>query len=286
MVYIKIDDILVAKETKHNIQKQLEEYKMKNNVALITGASSGIGYEMAKIHAGNGCDVIIVARREELLEKLKAEILEKNDVQVKVIVKDLSVHGAAKELYEEIIADGIQVERLINNAGFGGYGKFHERDIEIEKDMVQVDIVALMELTHLFLKDMLKRNSGKIMNVSSTASFLPGPMQSVYFASKAFVTSLTQSIASEIRNSSVTITAFCPGAVATGFVEAGGLEGVGLWDKAASASSAAEFGMEAMEKGKLVAINDKKYEFFVKAVVPLIPRKLLLKEIQKSQTKR
>lgn len=259
---------------------------MKNNVALITGASDGIGYELAKVHAEKGCDVIILARREDRLEKLKAEILEKNDVQVKVMVKDLSQPNAAKEIYKEITDEGIVVSRLINNAGFGGYGKFHTRDIDVDISMVQVNVIALMELTQYFLKDMLKTDSGKIMNVSSTASFLPGPMQSVYFGTKAFITSFTQAIAAEIEDSSVTITALCPGAVASGFVEAGDLEGVGLWDKAASSRSVAEFGVKAMEKGELVAINDKKYAFIVNFLIPLAPRKLILKETMKNQTKR
>lgn len=174
---------------------------------------------------------------------------------------------------------------MINNAGFGGHGRFFERELAKEQQMVQVNISALTELCHLYLKGMVARKRGKILNVSSTASFMPGPLQAVYYATKAYVTSFSQAIAEEVAEFGITVTALCPGAVATGFVSAGDLEGVGIWKNAKTAQEVAEYGYNAMMKGELVAFNEAKLKFALEWVIPLLPRKMVLKMSRKAMEK-
>jgi len=247
------------------------------NTALVTGASGGIGLELARIHAEKGGNLVLVARTESKLNALALELKEKYRVEVTVITEDLSEHESAKRIFEQTERLGIQIDTLINNAGFGGHGKFHERELEAEQKMMQVNMLSLTSLTHYYLKGMVARNSGHILNISSTASFMPGPLQAVYYATKAYVTSFTQAIAGELIDSNVTATALCPGAVATGFVSAGNLEGVDLWKNAKSPRSVAEYGYKAMEKGNLVAFNEAPLKFMMDWVVPLLPRKMILK---------
>ena len=247
------------------------------NTALVTGASNGIGLELARLHAKKGGDLVLVARSGDKLVALKTELEAEHNVTVHVIATDLAAVNAAQEVFEQTEALGLEVDVLINNAGFGGHGKFHQRELAQDQDMIQLNIVTLTNLTHLYLKGMLKRNSGKILNVSSTASFMPGPLQAVYYATKAFVTSFSQAVAEEISDTKVTVTALCPGAVDTGFVAAGDLEGLDAWDKAATAESVAECGYKAMEQGKLVAINERSLSFFINWVIPFLPRKTVLK---------
>ncbi len=254
------------------------------NVGLITGASSGIGMELAKIHALKGRDLILVARRVDELMKLKIELETAYNVQVEVLPMDLMKENAADSLFQLVQEKNIQVDYLFNNAGLGGYGKFHERDLKKEREMIQLNIIALTELTHLFLPGMVQRKSGKILNTASTAGFLPGPMQSVYFATKAFVVSFTQGVAQEVCNDGVTLTALCPGPVKTEFEKAAGMEGSSLFKSATTAESTARKGYRAMDKGKLIAISDNSLKFALNWVLPFAPRKLVLKMIQNMQT--
>lgn len=247
------------------------------NTALITGASSGIGLELAKIHANKGGNLVLVARSESRLNELKTELEALHGVQVNVIISDLSQPNSAQNIYEQTEARGLQIDTLINNAGFGGHGKFHERALSDEQAMMQVNMVTLTNLTHLYLQGMVERNKGKILNVSSTASFMPGPLQAVYYATKSYVTSFSQAIAEEVRESGVTVTTLCPGTVATGFVEAGNLEGVNAWKNAKTPKSVAECGYKAMEEGELVAFNESSLKFMLNWITPLLPRKLMLK---------
>lgn len=256
-----------------------------SNTALITGASSGIGTEFARLHAESGGDMVIVARRQEALDELKAELESAHNVSVTVIAADLGAPNAAQALFEKTEAAGIQVDVLINNAGFGGHGKFHERDIAKEQAMIDLNISSLTQLTHYYMQGMVKRNSGKILNVASTAAFLPGPLQAVYYATKSYVLSFSQAISEELSDTKVTVTALCPGAVKTGFVAAGDLEGVEIFDKAASARSVAEHGYSAMLAGKLVTINEAGLSFQLNWLIPLLPRKLVLKISRKSMEK-
>lgn len=248
-----------------------------SNVALITGASGGIGEQFARIHAAKGGDLVLVARNQSRLETLKNELEKQFSISVLVIAQDLSIPNAAQTVFEATQAANIEVNILINNAGFGGHGKFHERDWEADLAMIQLNIIALTQLTHLYLPAMVARNQGRVLNISSTASFIPGPLQAVYYATKAFVTSFSQAIANEVADKNITVTALCPGAVDTGFVKAGNLDGVDIWKNAKSAESVAKFGYKAMEKGQLVAINERSLSLLLNWITPLLPRKTVLK---------
>lgn len=246
------------------------------NTALITGASGGIGLALARIHAKKGGNLVLVARTKNKLEAIKKDFEHLYKVKVVVIAIDLSEQRSALQIYTETTALGLRIDTLINNAGFGGHGKFNERNLADENAMMQVNMVTLTNLTHFYLKDMVANNRGRILNVSSTASFMPGPLQAVYYATKAYVTSFSQAIAEEVKDKHVTVTALCPGAVATGFVAAGNLEGVEVFNNAKSAESVAMCGYKAMEKGKLVAFNEGKLRFMLDWIVPLLPRKTIL----------
>lgn len=249
----------------------------KRDTALITGASGGIGLELARIHASKGGNLVLVARTIDKLENLKSELVNKHHVDVTVIQQDLANPNSAQQVFEKTNELGVVVDILINNAGFGGHGRFHERELAADQSMMQVNMVTLTNLTHLYLPGMLERNHGRILNVSSTASFMPGPLQAVYYATKAYVTSLTQAIAEEISDSKVTATALCPGFVNTGFAEASNLEGVDALKNAKSAESVARCGYAAMLKGDLVAFNEGGLKFMLNWIVPLLPRKAVLR---------
>ncbi len=254
------------------------------NVALITGASSGIGKEFSKIHAEKGGDLIIIARSKDKLEKLEAELEEKYNVQVLTIAKDLSRPEAPKEIYAEVKGAGIEVDFLINNAGFGGRGKFHEREWEKDLAMINLNIVALSALTRFFLPDMVKRNSGKILNVSSTASLMPGPLQAVYYATKAYVTFFGNALAEELHDTNITVTTLMPGATETEFARTGGLEKTELFKKTASPQSVALDGYNGMLKGKLDVISGlTTMQKMMVSSAPLMPKKMLLKQIREMQ---
>lgn len=255
------------------------------NTALITGASSGIGRELARIHAQKGGNLVLVARAEDKLNALKTELEAQHKVAVTIIAQDLSQLEAAKRIFAQTTEMGLQIDILINNAGFGGHGFFHERKLADEQAMMQVNMVTLTDLTHHYLQGMVARRHGRILNVSSTASFVPGPLQAVYYATKAYVTSFTQAIAEEVREDNVTATVLCPGAVATGFVAAGNLEGVALWKHAKKADSVARIGYQAMTRGELVAFNEGRLRFITKWIIPLLPRRLVLKMSRRAMEK-
>ena len=254
------------------------------NTALITGASSGIGKELAKIHAKNGGDLVIVARRKTALEKLKKEVEKQYKSQVKIIVKDLTKPGATKEVYYEINQEKIQIDHLINNAGFGGIGEFHKRDWSQDEAMIQLNILALTELTRFFLPDFIKHKSGRILNVASTAAFFPGPLQAVYYASKAYVRSFSLAIAEEVRGSGVTVTTLMPGATKTEFGKRSGMDKTALFQKVYSAEEVAKAGYEAMIKGKLSVLAGLSLgQRLMIALTPLFPLRFQLKTIYKLQ---
>ena len=245
--------------------------------ALITGASSGIGYELAKIHAAKGGNLVLVARNISKLDELKLELETQFKVSVYTIGKDLSLVDAALEVYNETSEKGIQIDYLINNAGFGHFGMFSDTEWEKEYQMINLNITALTQFTKLYLKDMLKRKSGKIMNVASTAAFVPGPTMAVYCATKPYVLSFSEAVDNEVREFGVSITALCPGATQSGFIAAASAEESALFKgkKLPSSKEVALFGYDAMLKGKTVAIHgfvNKALAFFVR----LIPRKLVV----------
>ena len=252
-------------------------------VALITGASTGIGREFSRIHAEKGGDLIIIARRKEKLEKLKFELEDKHSINVMVIAKDLSLPEAPQEIYDEVKKASIEVDYLINNAGFGGVGKFHERKWDDDHAMMMVNMMTLTALTRLFLPDFVKRNSGKILNVSSSAAFTPGPMHAVYYATKAYVTSFSNAIAEELHDTKVSVTALMPGAVNTEFAEVSGMDKTGGFSKGYDAGKTAGEGYSGMLEGKLNVISAVFFQKMMVKLIPFIPKKVLLKSVRKMQ---
>lgn len=257
-----------------------------NNTALVTGASGGIGRDIARIHASRGGDLVIVARRRDALEELKNELAEAHGVSVVCIDADLTEPGAVERIHNQVAEQGIEIDVLVNNAGFGGHGKFHERPWAKDEAMIELNVKALCAMTHQFLPGMVARKRGRILNVASTAGMLPGPLQAVYYASKAFVLSFSQAIAEELAEDGVTVTALCPGPVDTGFGDRAGLEAVESFQKnAASSDEVARIGYEAMLKGKLVVVDDWKLSLMLNWFVPLLPRRTVLKLSRRAMEK-
>ncbi|MBC6993032.1 SDR family NAD(P)-dependent oxidoreductase [Neolewinella lacunae] len=254
-------------------------------VGLITGASSGIGRALAHEHAKRQRDLVIVARREEELKELKAELSAKYGVQVRVIAKDLTAPGACQAIYDELKQEGIAVDYLFNNAGYGGHGNFHERDLATDLGMIDLNVKALVELTHLFLKDMVVRGRGKILQTSSTAGYMPGPLQAVYFATKAFVNSFTWAVAKEVENTGVTLTTLNPGAVATEFADTAELSDTDLFKSPKTPEYTAGRGYAAMEAGKLDEITEFGLKMTIKAGLAVMPLKMQLTTIYNMQKK-
>jgi short-subunit dehydrogenase len=186
-------------------------------LVLITGASSGIGYEMARQLAAKGYDLLLVARRLEKLETLKLELEKSFRITVHVISKDLSDLQQAYALYEEVKQHGWEVNMLVNNAGRGLYGNFADSDLDTELQLINLNISAVVILTKLFLQDMLVRKEGRIMHVASLLSFLPFPYYSVYSATKSFILAFSETLAAELEGSGVIVTTLCPGPVDTAF---------------------------------------------------------------------
>ena len=256
----------------------------ERKTALITGASTGIGKELAMIHAEKGGDLVIIARNREKLDDLKTELEKKHSARVMVIAKDLSQPEAPQEIYNEVKKAGVKVDYLINNAGFGGHGKFHERTWEQDLTMINLNVVALTALTRFFLPDFVKRNSGKILNVSSTASFMPGPLQAVYFATKAYVTFFSNAIAEELYDTGITVTNLMPGATETEFARVSGMDKTNLFEKTVSARSVAEDGYKGMMHGKLDVVSGLTFpQKIMMGMIPFTPKKMLLKQVRQMQ---
>jgi short-subunit dehydrogenase len=254
------------------------------NTALITGASSGLGKEFAIIHAQRGGDLVLVARRQDKLRELEKALSDEYDCKVMVIVKDLTAANAAQEIYEELNKFGVKPEYLINNAGFGWIGKFSERKWSDESAMIALNITVLTELCHLFLPDMISKNSWKILNVSSTASLLPWPNQAVYYATKAFVTSFSNALAEELYDSKVTITALLPGATETEFWAISGMDKTSFFSKTASARDVAQDWYDGMLAWKLNIISGLTFSQKIQMkLLPFLPKKIVLKMVREGQ---
>jgi short-subunit dehydrogenase len=247
--------------------------------ALITGASDGIGLELARIMAGNGYDLVLVARNQKRLEEIAREL---KPVRVRVLAKDLSLAGAAEEIHAEVP----QVDVLVNNAGFGVFGKFAETPLAGELGMMQVNMTTLVALTKLYLAGLVAVGRGRIMNVASTAAFQPGPLMAIYYATKAFVLSFSEAIANELAGTGVTVTALCPGPTATGFQERGQMQDSGLvkGKKIMGARTVAEAGYRAMMAGKTLVIPGVKNKLLAQSV-RFSPRSMVTKLVRAMQEK-
>jgi len=246
--------------------------------ALITGASNGIGLELAKIHASKGDDLVLVARNKQKLDELKSELEAAHNIKVYNIGKDLSLPNAAKDVYDETTRQHISIDYLVNSAGFGDFGMFAETDWNKELQMINLNITALTHFTKLYLQDMAKRGSGKIMNVASTAAFQPGPTMSVYCATKAYVLSFSEAVNNEVSDTGITVTALCPGPTESGFQAAAALEDSKLFKgkNIPTSKTVAEYGYRAMMSGKTVAIHGLVNSILAN-FVRIMPRSLVVK---------
>ena len=256
-------------------------------VALITGASMGLGAEFARLLASEGHDVIVTARSADRLAALKKEVEGLHGVAVHVFVHDLADPKAPLALYDDIRAAGLEVDVLVNNAGFGLYGVFYRSDLQTELDMIQVNITAVVHLTKLFVRDMVERKSGRIMNVASTAAFQPGPLQPVYYASKAFVLSFTEAIANELRGTGVTATALCPGPTPTEFqkrANVGNVRGLRLMMRI-NPDVVVRAGYDGMMKGKPVVVPGALNNTII-FLLRLFPRRTVTAAVRRVQAQR
>lgn len=223
--------------------------------ALVTGASAGLGLELAQLFAKDGHSLVLVARRRDRLEALAKQLGEQHGVHVRVVAADLTSPKAPKAIFDELAS--VPVDFLVNNAGFGDGGAFVDRPLEKALEMVQVNITALTELTHRFLPAMIQRKRGRVLNIASTAGFQPGPYMAVYYATKAYVLHFTEALAEELQGTGVTATASCPGATATEFATVAGTANSANFKKkpVMAADVVAKGAYKAMHKGTITAVH-------------------------------
>jgi len=256
---------------------------MSRPLALITGASSGIGLDFVHLFAADGYDVAIVARSEAKLREIAADVEHRFGVSAEVIVADLAQPHAARSVVDRI---GRPIDALVNNAGYGLAGEFVRTDVIVELAMIQFNIAALTELTKLVLPQMVERRSGRIVNVASTAAFQPGPLMAVYYATKAYVLSFSEAIADELRDSGVTVTALCPGPTATNFAVEAGMTDKRLFTVSTPMASekVARIGYAAMKRGKRIEITGLRNKFMAQTV-RFSPRRLVTTVVRRLQEK-
>jgi short-subunit dehydrogenase len=244
--------------------------------ALITGASGGIGHELAKLFARDHYNLVLVARSSDKVNQVAAELQSQFEVVVKVVALDLAAAPAPRFLFDQLQREGVAVDVLVNNAGFGVFGEFASMPEEEILGQVHLNITALTHLTRLFLPPMLARGNGKIMNVASTAAFQPGPLMAVYYATKAYVLSFSQALANEVARSGVVVSCFCPGATDTNFQKRANLENSRLFKKfrPMSAKAVARDGYRGLMAGRTVVISGVQ-NWMVAESVRFAPRKLV-----------
>lgn len=251
----------------------------------MTGASGGIGLEFAKLLAAAGHDLVLVARRQLELEALAAALEREFGVRSLVVATDLAQPGAATALARTLEDAGVELEILINNAGFGVYGPFATTDLRAELDMIQVNIVALTELSKHVIPGMVARGRGRVLNVASTAAFQPGPLMAVYYATKAYVLSLSEALAVELEGTGVSVIAFCPGPTESGFQSAAKIGRSKLGGAMPSSAEVAALGMRALERDTTVAIAGARNWWLVQSV-RLMPRKFVARLVRRIQAAR
>lgn len=254
------------------------------NVALITGATGGLGKEFAKLFARDGYNLLLTARKEENLSVIKNELEQTYGVTAEILPCDLKESGAAEKIYSFAKEKQAEVTALVNNAGFGDFCEFYLANGEKISDMVQVNVAVPVALTRLFLPDMVQRKSGLVLNVASVAAFAPGPLMSVYYASKAFLLSFSEGLYEEVKKYGVKVTALCPGPTQTGFESAAELGNSGLFKnlKIASAEKTAAFGYKKAKKGKAVAIHGCSNRILT-FIMKISPRALVRKCVYRIQ---
>jgi len=255
-----------------------------NKTALITGASGGIGYELAKLFAEDHHNLVLVARSAGKLMQVADELQREFGISAKAVPLDLTTASAPPSLFDQLQREGIAVDILVNNAGYGVLGQFAQVSLKDNLGQIQLNITALTHLTRLFLEPMIERRSGKILNVASTAGFQPGPLMSVYYATKAYVISFSEALANELDGIGVTVTCLCPGATDTGFQGRAGLENTLLFKKLRpmDARTVARDGYRALMAGKPIVISGfrnwllaESLRFSPRRLVTAISRKVL-----------
>jgi len=260
--------------------KQITEMSTKKT-ALVTGAAYGIGYELAYIFAVNNHDLVLVDKNTEKLAEVLDEFPRKFNVSVKAIVKDLSISTSPEEIFLELQQANIQVDILVNNAGFGTHGTFAETDLNKELQMLQVNLVSLTHLTKLFLREMVDRGYGKILNVASAAAFQPGPLMAVYAATKAYVLSFSEAIANELEGTGVTVTVLCPGPTASEFHQASLMGNFQIPDvkKMMDTKTVAKIGYQGLMRNQTVVIPGIKNRILAESI-RFSPRNLVTKIVR------
>ncbi len=263
------------------VQAQTDEVVMS---VLITGASGGLGLEFAKLFAKDKNDLVLVARSADKLDEVKERLEKEYGVTVHTFAADLSKESSADEIYAYATREGLAVTTLVNNAGFGDFGEFAACDWDKQRDMVNLNVLALMRLTKLFIPSMKENKMGKILNLASVAAFQPGPLMSVYYASKAFVLSFSEALHVELKPYGITVTALCPGPVKTGFEKAANLKNSGLFKnlKVASPQKVALYGYKKLRKGKAVAIQGAGNKLLI-FISRFAPRSLVRRIVYKIQ---
>jgi short-subunit dehydrogenase len=254
-----------------------------SETAIITGASSGIGLELAKLFAQSGRNLILVARSAGKLNDLREELVKQHSVHVEVIVADLAEVDAAPKLVAELNSRRLVADILVNNAGFGELGRFDEIDVGRQVNMMRLNIVTLTHLTRLLLPEMLKRKRGGILNVASTAAFQPGPNMAVYYATKAFVLSFSEAIHEELLDSGVKVTCLAPGPTKTGFGEDSGMNDTKIFSaNAMDVTQVAQAGFDSFENNAALVIPGIKNKFgaFLTRLVPRFVTRKLVKKLQ------
>lgn len=254
--------------------------------ALITGASGGFGADFARLFAQDGYDLVLIARSEGKLKQLAQELVSQHGIRALVIAQDLTAAAAPQQIFDQLQTAGVQVDVLINNAGFASYGLFHELDMNKELELVQLNVKTLVHLTRLFLPGMVQRGRGRVLNVASTAAFQPGPLMANYYASKAYVLSFSEALANELEGTGVTTTCLCPGPTRTGFQDRAAMQESklvqgGLMDS----MTVARQGYAGLVAGKTIIVPG--FQNWIGTFLPrFVPRKMATRLVRNLQERR
>lgn len=253
--------------------------------ALITGATGGLGNEFVKLFAAKNNNLVLIGRNPKKLLSLEVEIKSKYSVEVETITADFSDPEAAEKIYEQVKQANLEIDYLVNNAGLGGQGSFVERTMAQDVSMMNVNMMVPTKLMKLFIPEFVKRGSGKILNVSSSAALIPGPLQAEYYATKAYITSLSNAIAYEVKDTGVTVTTLMPGAIETGFAKAGGLTQTKMFAHGASPIDVAKEAYKGMMAGKLnvfAGLSPVQRPFV--GLMPMMPKKAIMGFVANQQS--
>ena len=257
---------------------------------LITGASGGFGAQFAKLFAKDGCNLVLTARSTDKLNEIKRNLEGEYGVDVTVVTKDLSHPSAADEIFAFTQNNGIDIDVLVNNAGFGILGRFAATDIAQQQEMINLNVLSLTKLCRLYLPYMIEQKYGRILNVASIASFAPGPLMATYYASKAYVLSFSDALATELKGTGVMVTALCPGPVNTGFADRAGFKNNVMFSGKADGKvkQVSEYGYNAMNRGKTIALPDMlcKLGAFGVRLAPRAVAKQFIYKMQSSRTEK